>query len=169
MARANAGARLGLPETGEAQLIKGAHVGVHLMRLVGHPEPPRTRRRLGAREPELRVTQHGGPGVLAVQTVDVPEPGPGQVRVRVEAAGINFIDVYQRQGLSRADPFTPAWKARDRRVGRRRHRYLDRVSGGVGDGAGAAAGLAVLPAASAVPVPGRHLPLSRRQLRCCRA
>ena len=47
----------------------------------------------------LRVTQHGGPEVLAVQTVDVPEPGPGQVRVRVEAAGLNFIDVYLREGI----------------------------------------------------------------------
>jgi NADPH2:quinone reductase len=46
----------------------------------------------------VRVEETGGPEVLQLQDVPVPDPGAGQVRVRVEAAGLNFIDVYQRQG-----------------------------------------------------------------------
>jgi NADPH:quinone reductase len=46
----------------------------------------------------LVVTRHGGPEVLEVQQRPMPEPGPGQVVVRVAAAGVNFIDVYQRTG-----------------------------------------------------------------------
>ncbi|MBK8470145.1 MAG: quinone oxidoreductase [Candidatus Phosphoribacter sp.] len=56
----------------------------------------------------LRVTRPGGPEVLAVERVEVPSPGPGQVRVRVQACGINFIDVYQREGIYPVPtPFTP--------------------------------------------------------------
>jgi NADPH2:quinone reductase len=47
----------------------------------------------------LVVTTHGGPDVLAVQEHDVPEPGAGEVLVEVAAAGVNFIDVYQREGV----------------------------------------------------------------------
>lgn len=46
----------------------------------------------------VRVHEVGGPEVLQVDEVDVPEPGPGEVRVRVEAAGLNFIDTYHRDG-----------------------------------------------------------------------
>jgi NADPH2:quinone reductase len=46
----------------------------------------------------IQVTEHGGPEVLKVHDVPIPEPGLGHVRVKVEAAGINFIDVYQRTG-----------------------------------------------------------------------
>jgi NADPH2:quinone reductase len=45
------------------------------------------------------VHQTGGPEVLAVQERDPGAPGPGAVRVRVAAAGVNFIDVYFRTGL----------------------------------------------------------------------
>lgn len=45
----------------------------------------------------------GGPEVLEVREVPVPEPGPGQALVKVLAAGVNFIDVYQRTGLYPAD------------------------------------------------------------------
>ena len=41
----------------------------------------------------------GGPEVLRWMDVDVPEPGPGEVRIRHHAIGVNFIDVYQRTGL----------------------------------------------------------------------
>jgi NADPH2:quinone reductase len=41
----------------------------------------------------------GGAEVLGYDAVEIPEPGPGQVRVRVAAAGVNFIDVYFRTGL----------------------------------------------------------------------
>jgi NADPH2:quinone reductase len=41
---------------------------------------------------------HGGPEVLTVTERDAPEPGPGQLLVDVAAAGVNFMDIYQRQG-----------------------------------------------------------------------
>jgi NADPH2:quinone reductase len=47
----------------------------------------------------LVVTRPGGPDVLAVQERDVPQPGSGEVLVEVAAAGVNFIDVYQREGV----------------------------------------------------------------------
>jgi NADPH2:quinone reductase len=47
----------------------------------------------------IRVHEVGGPEVLKWEEVEVGEPGPGQVRLRQEAAGINFIDVYHRTGL----------------------------------------------------------------------
>ncbi|MGD9404858.1 MAG: alcohol dehydrogenase catalytic domain-containing protein, partial [Anaerolineae bacterium] len=43
----------------------------------------------------------GDPTVLRYESVPLPEPGPGQVRLKIEAAGLNFIDVYQRLGLYR--------------------------------------------------------------------
>jgi NADPH:quinone reductase len=46
----------------------------------------------------VRVHEPGGPEVLRIDDVPVPEPGPGHARVRVEAAGVNFIDVYHRSG-----------------------------------------------------------------------
>jgi NADPH2:quinone reductase len=52
----------------------------------------------------IRVAEHGGPEVLRLQEVDVPPVGPGQVRVRLHAAGVNFIDVYQRRGSYRSAP-----------------------------------------------------------------
>jgi NADPH2:quinone reductase len=47
----------------------------------------------------IRVHQHGGPDVLRYEDIPTPSPGPGQVLVHVEAAGLNFIDVYERTGL----------------------------------------------------------------------
>jgi NADPH2:quinone reductase len=41
----------------------------------------------------------GGPEVLEAEHIDVPRPGPGQVLVRHEAVGLNFIDTYHRSGL----------------------------------------------------------------------
>ena len=56
----------------------------------------------------IRVHQVGGPEVLQWEKVEVGEPGPGQVRLRQEAAGLNFIDVYHRTGLyPQPLPFTP--------------------------------------------------------------
>ena len=45
------------------------------------------------------VNEQGGPEVLTVQERETPEPGAGQVRVDVQAAGVNFIDIYQRSGV----------------------------------------------------------------------
>ncbi|MFC3071281.1 quinone oxidoreductase family protein [Phenylobacterium soli] len=47
----------------------------------------------------IRFEAPGGPEVLQLVEVDTPAPGPGQVLVRHEAIGINFIDTYQRSGL----------------------------------------------------------------------
>jgi NADPH2:quinone reductase len=56
----------------------------------------------------IRVHQAGGPEVLQWEEVEVGEPGPGQVRLRQHAAGLNYIDVYHRIGLyPQPLPFTP--------------------------------------------------------------
>ena len=56
----------------------------------------------------IRVHETAGPEVLKWEEVDVGEPGPGQVRLRQQAAGLNFIDVYHRTGLyPQPLPFTP--------------------------------------------------------------
>ena len=47
----------------------------------------------------VQITETGGPGVLTPTDVAAPEPGPGQVLVDVEAAGVNFIDTYRRSGV----------------------------------------------------------------------
>jgi len=49
--------------------------------------------------PALVVTAHGGGDVLKVLDQALPVPGPEQVLVRVAAAGVNFIDTYQREGV----------------------------------------------------------------------
>lgn len=51
----------------------------------------------------VRVHEFGGPEVLSYEDVAVPEPGPGEARVKLAAAGVNFIDVYQRTGLYPGD------------------------------------------------------------------
>jgi NADPH:quinone reductase len=56
----------------------------------------------------IRVQKTGGPGELRLEDVPLPEPGPGQARVKLHAIGINFIDVYHRTGLYKQPlPFTP--------------------------------------------------------------
>ena len=47
----------------------------------------------------IRIHQTGGPEVLKWESVEVPAPGPGQVRLKQHAVGVNYIDVYQRSGL----------------------------------------------------------------------
>jgi NADPH2:quinone reductase len=47
----------------------------------------------------IAIRQFGGPEVLELTEVPVGEPGPGEIRIRHEACGLNFIDVYQRTGL----------------------------------------------------------------------
>ena len=50
----------------------------------------------------VRVHKVGGPEVLTYESVEVPAPGPGEVRIRQHAVGLNFIDVYFRTGLYKA-------------------------------------------------------------------
>jgi len=55
----------------------------------------------------IRVHAPGGPEALRYEDVPRPTPGPGQVLVKIEAAGLNFIDVYQRNGHYKVPvPFT---------------------------------------------------------------
>jgi NADPH2:quinone reductase len=102
------------------------------------------------------VTAHGGTGVLQVQERPVEQPGPGQVQVRVAASGINFMDVYQREGVyPTAPPFV---------LGTEGAGTVTAVGSGVADvavgdlvawanGPGCHADVVVLDAAAVVPVP----------------
>ncbi len=45
----------------------------------------------------VRFHAHGGPGVLAIEETGIPEPGPGQVLIRTEAIGLNYVDVQLRR------------------------------------------------------------------------
>ena len=54
------------------------------------------------------VRTHGGPEVLQWQDIEVGDPGDGEVRLRHEAVGLNFVDVYNRTGLYKTPtPFIP--------------------------------------------------------------
>ena len=56
----------------------------------------------------IRIHAHGGPEVLQLDEIPVPVPGPGQALVRIEAAGVNFIDIYHRTGLYKVQlPYVP--------------------------------------------------------------
>ena len=56
----------------------------------------------------IRVHTPGGPEALRLEDVPEPQPGPGEVLVRMEATGVNFIEVYQRKGqYPLQTPFTP--------------------------------------------------------------
>ncbi|WP_028227521.1 quinone oxidoreductase family protein [Paraburkholderia ferrariae] len=49
----------------------------------------------------IQIHEYGGPEVLRRVEIDIPQPGPGEVLVRVVCAGINFMDVHTRQGKYR--------------------------------------------------------------------
>src|SRR5437868_4004665 len=55
----------------------------------------------------IRVTAFGGPEVLTLADVADPQPGPGQIRVRVHAAGVNPVDAYIRSGTYASKPPLP--------------------------------------------------------------
>ena len=46
----------------------------------------------------IRIEKNGGPEVLQMVDVQVGNPGPGEIRIRHKAVGLNFIDIYQRDG-----------------------------------------------------------------------
>jgi len=72
----------------------------------------------------IRVHATGGPEVLRLEELPVPVPGAGQIVIRVEAAGVNFVDVYHRKGLYPVPlPFT---------LGREAAGVVERVGEGVG-------------------------------------
>src|SRR4029077_2155118 len=47
----------------------------------------------------IRVHKYGGPEVLTLEEVPIPEPKAGEARVKIEAIGVNFVDIYHRTGL----------------------------------------------------------------------
>ena len=53
----------------------------------------------------IRIHANGGPEVLKWETIEVGRPGPGEVRLRQAAVGLNFIDVYHRSGLYKLPGF----------------------------------------------------------------
>jgi len=56
----------------------------------------------------IQIAQYGGPEVLTLRETARPQPGDGEVLVKVRASGVNFIDIYQRTGLYKNPlPFTP--------------------------------------------------------------
>jgi NADPH2:quinone reductase len=104
----------------------------------------------------IRIHAHGGTDVLRYEDVPAPTPGAGQVLVRVEAAGLNFIDVYRRTGLYKVElPHT---------LGQEAAGTVTALGPGVGgikvgdrvaytDVPGAYAEYAAVPVARVVPVP----------------
>jgi len=60
----------------------------------------------------IRVSATGGPDALQLEDIPTPDPGPGQIRIKVEAAGVNFVEIYQRKGQYKLPlPFTPGGEA----------------------------------------------------------
>jgi NADPH:quinone reductase-like Zn-dependent oxidoreductase len=107
---------------------------------------------------QVWITKRGGPEVLQVREAPDPEPGAGEVRIRVAAAGINFADILARMGLYPDAPKLPAV------VGYEVAGTVDRVGSGVtgvreGDRVGAItpfggySSVVVVPAAQAIPLP----------------
>src|ERR1700684_2705689 len=50
----------------------------------------------------VQIHETGGPEVLTLADLPIPEPGPGQVLIRIEAIGVNFIEIYFRKGVYKA-------------------------------------------------------------------
>lgn len=60
----------------------------------------------------IRITELGGADKLTLVDIDRPEPGPGEVLVKIEAAGVNFLDIYHRTGAHPIElPFAPGMEA----------------------------------------------------------
>lgn len=104
----------------------------------------------------IRVHQFGGPEVLALDEIPLPQPGPGEARVKLQAIGVNFIDIYQRTGAYKG--------ALPLALGQEAAGVVDAVGAGVtevkaGDRVayasvlGSYAEYAIVPAARLVPVP----------------
>ena len=104
----------------------------------------------------IQVTRPGGPEALGMAELPAPDPGAGEVRIRIEAAGVNYIDIYQRTGLYPLElPFTPGMEGAG---------VVDAVGDGVTEvsagarvayamNVGSYAEYAVVPAAAVVELP----------------
>ena len=107
---------------------------------------------------QIWIPRTGAPEVLELRQASDPEPGPGQIRVRVAAAGVNFADILARMGLYPDAPPLPAV------VGYEVAGTVDAVGAGVGDVApgsrvaalvhfGGYSDTMLVPAAQAIPLP----------------
>ena len=108
----------------------------------------------------VRFHELGGPEVLRYEDVADPVPGPGELLLKVEAAGLNFSDIAKRTGRYLEPtplPFTPGSEAAGTVVavgpGVTRFAVGDRATGIFPDRSGGYAELAVMPEAQAVAVP----------------
>ncbi|KAD3515443.1 zinc-binding dehydrogenase [Arthrobacter yangruifuii] len=101
------------------------------------------------------VPQSGGPEILRYEDVALPQPGPRQILVKVAAAGVNFIDTYQRGGVyPMSYPFIPGSEAAGTVVSAGAEsgfREGDRVA--TAEGGGAYAQYMLMDADTALPVP----------------
>jgi NADPH2:quinone reductase len=60
----------------------------------------------------IQIQQTGGPEVLQLIDLPIPQPGPGQVLIRIEAIGLNFVEIYFRKGVYKATlPIVPGTEA----------------------------------------------------------
>ena len=101
------------------------------------------------------VPEAGGPEILRYEDVDLPDPGPRQVLVKVAAAGVNFIDTYKRSGVyPMSYPFIPGSEAAGTVVAaglESGFREGDRVA--TAEGGGTYAAYTLMDADVALPVP----------------
>lgn len=107
---------------------------------------------------EVRIHAYGGPEAMAVETVAIPAPGPGQVLVRQHAVGINFIDVYHRKGVFPIPSLPGAVGVEAAGVVEAVGPDVDRLAPGdrvayAGPPVGAYAGARLMPAGSLVRIP----------------
>lgn len=105
----------------------------------------------------IRIHEHGGPNVMKVEQISVGDPGPGEVRIRQTAIGLNFIDVYHRTGLYPLElPVTLGMEAAGviDAVGEGVTQFKpgDRVAYGAGP-IGSYTDLRIIPAGRVVPLP----------------
>lgn len=108
----------------------------------------------------IRVQQFGPPEVMQLDEMPVPQPGPGQLLVRVQASGVNPVDTYIRNGLYAATsplPYTPgldgAGTVESIGAGVTRHAVGDRVY--FSGGSGSHAEYACVPEANAWKLPAQ--------------
>ena len=105
----------------------------------------------------IQIHATGGPEVLRLVELPIPQPGPGQVLIRVETVGVNFIEVYFRKGIYNASlPLTPGSEAagtvEEMGPGVKGFAYGDLVAST--SVLGSYAEYALVPAAQLVKVPG---------------
>ena len=105
----------------------------------------------------IRVEEYGGPETLRLHNLELSDPGPGEVHVKLHAAGPNFVDVSLRRGEDPSSlPFTPGYDAAG---------IIDAVGEGVTEfkpgnrvaytgHLGAYAEASVVPASKLIPLPG---------------